>query len=210
MHCVCTGWRSLPFERGSRGAGVRGSRSKSQIRNPKLNWYALYTKPRCERAVSLRLRSKGFETYLPAVTVDGSRGRTFRRPFFPRYLFVRLDLSTDALSSVRWTPGLKHVVRFGESPAVVPDEAIALIQERLAAMDDGGGLQAHGFRRGDRVRIRSGPFADFEAVFEGSLKPAERAWVLVDFLGRMSKVQVDVEELEPAGAGCKGNKGKRK
>jgi len=44
-----------------------------------------------------------------------------------------------------------------------------------------------------------------EAVFEQTLKPAERAWVLIDFLGRMSKVQVAVEDLEPVGAGTAGS-----
>jgi len=164
-----------------------------------LDWYALFTKPRCERVVSERLRSKGFETCLPAITMDGSRGSPVTQPFFPRYLFVRLDPSTDPLSLVRWTPGLKHVVSFGERPAVVPDQVIALIRKRLAAIEAAGGLPAHGFRPGDRVRIRSGPFADFEAVFKQTLKPAERAWVLIDFLGRMSKVQVAVDDLEPVG-----------
>ena len=104
---------------------------------------------------------------------------------------------------------MKHVVSFGERPAIVPDEIIALVRKRLAAIEAAGGrfdrlttkLPGHGFQPGDRVRIRSGPFADFEAVFEQALKPAERAWVLIDFLGRMSKVRVAVEDLEPAGTG---------
>lgn len=170
---------------------------KSQIRNPKSNWYALYTKPHCERGVSERLQAKGFETYLPVVTVDGSRGNTVTRPFFPCYLFVRLDLDTDRLSQVHWTPGLKHVVSFGERPAVVPDEVITLIRERLAAIEAAGGLPAHGFQPGDPV----GPFADFEVVFEQTLKPAERAWVLIQFLGEMNRLQVSVENPEPVDAG---------
>ena len=162
-------------------------------------WYVLYTKPRCERVVSERLRSKGFETYLPAVAVNRSGDTTTTRPFFPRYLFVRLDPNTDALSSVRWTRGLKHVVRFGEKPAVVPDEVIALIRDRLAATEAAD----------DRERIGSGPFADpstrsghrLEAVFEQALKPAERAWGLMHFLDWVSGVQVEVEDLEPVGGG---------
>jgi len=165
-----------------------------------MNWYALYTKPRCERVVSERLQAKGFETFLPTTTVDGSRGSRVARPFSPCYLFVRLNLNTDALSLVRWTPGLRHIVSFGDRPAVVPDEVIALIRERLAAIEAAGGLPGHRFCPGDRVYIRSGPFADFEAIFEEALEPAERAWVLIRFLGRINKVQVAVEDLEPVGA----------
>ena len=185
-----------------------------------MNWYALYTKPQCERIVSQRLQVKGFETYLPPASVLEGHPKTGAQSFFPGYLFVRLDLKADPLSSVRWTPGLKHVVRFGERPAVVPNEAIALIRERLAAIEAAGGLPGHRFRPGDRVYIRSGPFADpstalrrgsgqgsghrfeaiFEAIFEEALEPAERAWVLIRFLGQINKVQVAVEDLEPVGA----------
>ena len=168
-----------------------------------MHWYALYTKPRCERVVSERLQAKGFETYLPTTTVDGSRGSRVTRPFFPCYLFVRLNLNTNALSLVRWTPGLRHIVSFDETPAVVPDEVIALIRERLAA----------NFRPGDQETRRQGegsivslspplPLAlsQLEAIFEEALQPAERAWVLIRFLGRINKVQVAVEDLEPVGA----------
>ena len=167
-----------------------------------MNWYALYTKPQCERSVSQRLQGKGYETYLPPASARDDLPKTGAQSFFPGYLFARLDLGTDDLSSVRWTPGLKYIVRFDGRPTVVPDEVIALIQERLAAIEAAGGLPAHGFQPGDRVRIRSGPFADFEAVFERTLKPAERTWVLIDFLAQMSKVQVAVEDLEPVGATC--------
>ncbi len=168
-----------------------------------LRWYTLYTKPRCEHVVNEYLQSQGFETYLPIVTINGGGGAVMS-PFFPCYLFVRLDLSTGALSLVRWTPGLRRVVSFGERPAVVPDEAIALTRERLAAIEAAGGLPTHNFRPGDQVRIRSGPLADLEAVFEQMLKPAERANVLIHFLGRMNRVQVAVEDLEPVKADSAG------
>ena len=176
-----------------------------------LNWYALFTKPRCERLVSQRLQARGFETYLPALTLVGARGRRYERPFFPRHLFVRLDPGTDGLSSVQWTPGLTHVVRFGERPAVVPDEVVALIQERLATLGQGDKGQG---RQGAKEPFSVSPslsrsLSQFEAVFEEAMKPADRALMLVSFLGRLSEVEVAVEDLEPAGAGCEGEKGKK-
>ena len=81
------------------------------------HWYALYTKPHKEHQVSSILESQGFKTYLPTIQVrKNSRRKT--RPFFSCYLFIRMD-PVDALPEVRWTPGLRRIVSFGQQPAIV-------------------------------------------------------------------------------------------
>jgi transcription elongation factor/antiterminator RfaH len=157
------------------------------------HWYALYTKSHKERHVSSVLESRGFETYLPIIQVmkDGQRRA---EPFFSCYLFVRLDPAT-ALPSVRWTPDLRRIVGFGGQPAVVPNQVISLIQQRLAKM---GELDYQGcrFKAGDRVVIKDGRFKDFEAVFDRALSNRDRAMVLVDLLGQWMRCEVDVGCLE--------------
>jgi len=155
-------------------------------------WYALYTKPHKERHVSSFLQSRGFETYLPTIQVR-KNGTRKTEPFFSCYLFVRLNPDAG-LSSVRWTPGLRRIVSFGDEPPVVPDHAISLIQRRVAEM---GELDYSGsrFQPGDRLRITGGPLRDFEAVFDRALSCQDRAMVLVDLLGRLTRCEVDVSCL---------------
>jgi transcriptional antiterminator RfaH len=156
------------------------------------HWYALYTKPHKEHHVSRFLQSRGFETYLPTIQVR-KNGKSKTEPFFSCYLFVRLDPAA-ALPSVRWTPGLRRIVNFGGAPAVVPDHAISLIRRRVVEM---GELDYSGcrFKPGDRLRIEGGPLRDFEAVFERALSSQDRAVVLVDLLGRLTRCEVDVSYL---------------
>ncbi len=156
------------------------------------HWYTLYTKPHKERHVSSFLQSRGFETYLPTIQVKRN-GKRKTQPFFSCYLFVRMD-PADALPGVRWTPGLRRIVGFGGDPAVVPDHAISLIQKRVTEMGEVD--YASRFQSGDRVAIKSGPLRYFEAVFNCALSNRDRAMVLVDLLGRLTRCEVDVSCLE--------------
>ena len=155
------------------------------------HWYALYTKPHKEHHVSSILESKGLKTYLPTIQVR-KNGKRKTEPFFSCYLFVRLG--PYAASSVRWTPGLRRIVGFGGEPAAVPDDAISLIQRRVAEMGELDYLSR--FESGDRVAIKAGPLKYFEAVFDRALSNRDRAMVLVDLLGRLTRCEVDVSCLE--------------
>lgn len=156
-------------------------------------WYVLYTKPHKEHQVAGILESKGFELYLPTIQVR-KNGRRKTEPFFSCYLFIRMDPAKD-LPSVRWTPGLRRIVSFGDKLAIVPEGVISLIQRRLAQMRE---LNYSGcsFKSGERVLIKDGPLKDFEAVFDRALSSRDRAVVLVDLLGRWTRCEVDVGCLE--------------
>jgi len=159
------------------------------------HWYTLYTKPHKEQQVSSFLESKGFETYLPLIQVR-KRGREKSVPFFSCYLFVRVGPS-NGLSSLRWTPGLRRIVSFGDQPALVDERVISFIKQRLAEIEESG-CAAHPFKPGDRVVVTSGPLRDFKAVFDRSLSSRDRARVLVDFLGRWTPCEVEIDSLEKA------------
>ncbi len=159
------------------------------------HWYALYTKPRKEVQVSEALSGRGIQTYLPVYRPRGGRhGDKGPRPVFPCYLFARVDFSSRGVSSVQWTPGLRRIVGFGGDPAVVPDEIVSDIRERLARGESAwwdGGLQP-----GDRVRIKSGPLKGFGAIFDRRLSSAERVRIFIDVLGRLRACQIGADSLE--------------
>ena len=157
------------------------------------HWYALYTRPHKEHHVNSVLESKGLETYLPTVRVK-KNGRRKIEPFFSCYLFARFDAS-DVLPGINWTPGLRRVVSFGGQFVTVSDEVISLIRGRLAEMGELS-YPALRFKPGDRVAITTGPLRDFDAIFDQSLSSQDRAWVLVEFLGRWTQCEVSLDCLE--------------
>lgn len=159
------------------------------------HWYALYTKPHKEEQVCSFLESKGCKTYLPSIKIR-KNGHYKVTPFFSCYLFVRMDAYND-FPSVRWTPGLRRVVSFGEQPAIVDDNVVSFLRQRLAEMEESG-YEAYRFKPGDRVVMTSGPLRDFEAVFERGLSSGQRGRILVDFLGRWTRCEVEIDRLKKA------------
>ena len=157
------------------------------------HWYALYTKPKKEHQVNTYLQGQGVATYLPTVRRKvRRRDRPDRVVYFPSYLFARLDFEQMPHSSVAWMPGVHRIISAGEQPLIVADEVVELVRRRLSEQDEQGYSE---FQAGDTVRIVSGPLRDLDAVFDRPASAAERVRVLLDVMGRMTPVEVDVSGI---------------
>jgi transcriptional antiterminator RfaH len=159
-------------------------------------WYTLHTKPNAEYQVATALRQRGLQTYLPELENVKPKQRRVKKPFFPCYLFMRVDFGEVGFSSVQWTPGLRRVVAFDHHPVPLPDEVIHLIRLRLGEIEARGGLPYHSFEPGETVRITNGPFRDMLAIFDRPTSSYERVQVLLHILGQASRLQLAVHDLE--------------
>jgi transcriptional antiterminator RfaH len=158
-------------------------------------WYTLYTKPGAEYQVVKTLAQRQIHTYLPEIKLLKTQ---VHKPFFPCYLFARVDLRLIGVSVLQWTPGLRRVVAFGDQPTPLPDKVVGLIQHKLSELEAAGDWSAHAFKPGDTVLITSGPFQDMLAIFAGPTTPTRRVQVLLNILGHASRVQVEVSDLAKA------------
>jgi len=162
-------------------------------------WYTLYTKPQTEYQVAAFLQHRGLEVFLPEIEVDGKQGT---KPFFPRYLFLKIDFDLTDLAEIQWTPGLVCILAFDDHPQPIRDEVIILIRNKLADLPAEGDRISHDFEPGDTVRITTGPFADMLAIFEGPTTPSQRVQILLKVLGG-SHMQIKADYLERAEAKVK-------
>jgi len=162
-----------------------------------LSWYALQSKPNKESQLLRGLEASGFEAWYPSYRVKPVNPRSRKiRPLFPRYLFVRIDLGEQPVSTFTWMANAIGLVSFGDVPAPVPDRLIEVIRERLREMTNVLGY-AEEFKPGDRVRVTSGPFRDYEAVVDLRLSGVDRVRVLLDIMrGRSMAVQMDMKHLK--------------
>lgn len=145
----------------------------------------------------MALASQSIDHYLPLVS-HKIAGKQKHIPLFPRYLFVHVNLSTVAIQRINTTPGLLRLIAFGETPQPLPIHTIEALRQQVDAINAQGGLPAHTFQPGDTVRFRKGPLHGLNAVFTGPMRPTERVHVLLDFLGRLNEVEVDIHQLERA------------
>jgi transcriptional antiterminator RfaH len=162
------------------------------------HWYTLHTKPNAEYQVAAALRRRGIQAFLPEIESPNRRHKGRRRPFFPCYLFIKVDLERAGVSCVQWTPGLRRVVAFDGRPMPLSDEAIDLIRRKLEDFNAAGGWRDDTFRPGETVRISDGPLQGMLAIFEGPSTPSERVRVLLTFLGHARRVQLSAADLEKA------------
>jgi len=158
-------------------------------------WYVVHTHPQGESRALLNLQRQGFEAYLP-------RCRKWRRharkseivaaPLFPRYLFVRLDRAQDRWRPIFSTFGVSGLVCRDSLPVPVPEGIIEAIAAREDAQKFVDLTRQADFRRGDRVQVMAGPFADHIARFEG-LSEQQHVVLLLELLGRTMRVEVASE-----------------
>lgn len=175
------------------------------------HWYTLHVKPHKERFVHERLLApegmphlgesaagQSFEVFFPSVRVKPKNPRAAKiRPYFPGYLFVYADLETLGENAFSWIPGAHGLVSFGDEPAVVPETLIRQLKERMIQIEEAGGLVIASLKPGDRVRVVSGPFAGYEAIFDAQLPGRERVQVLLAFLSKHpQRVEMDLEDVE--------------
>jgi transcriptional antiterminator RfaH len=157
-------------------------------------WCAARLQPRREALATHCLGLAGYEVYLPRLREHRrTRGRSveLRPPLFPGYIFILIVLQWSA---ARYSPGVATLVMNGGGPARVPDGVIAEIRSR-----ERDGLielpKPRGLRRGDKVRITSGPFAEHLAIYDGMASHV-RVAVLLTLLGGQQRTELAASSVE--------------
>jgi len=162
-------------------------------------WYLIYAKPNQEAVAQQQLEQQGYTTYLPMIMNAkrrNGRRRYVEEPFFPRYLFIRLDQTNDNWAPIRSTIGVSTIVRFGMQPVSVSDEVIEFIKQR----ENPEGLHEiqDELSKGDNVRVLDGPMMGLEGVFVAKTSE-QRVMLLLDLMGKSTRVQIDVDAIEVVG-----------
>lgn len=188
-----------------RGDGVRPALAPgawvmelSHNRNGSVRWYAVQCLSNREFVAAAQLENQGFHVFLPLREKTRRHARRFervRRPLFPGYAFVRLDLSRDRWRSVNGTLGVVRLVSQADRPLAAPKGAI----ETIRAMCDANGVMSAGSQLlvGETVRVTFGPFADLVGRLE-HLNAAGRVSVLLELMGRRLSVALARDHIAPA------------
>jgi len=160
-------------------------------------WYAVHTLPFAEARAERQLQRQEFRTFQPKrhKTVRHARKlSTIEAPFFPRYLFIVLDLDRHQWRSVNGTIGVSRLVMCGDQPHRVPP---GVVEALIEAADARGILQlGRKLRLGESVRLMAGPLAEQIAILD-KLDDSGRVQVLLHILGRRVAVSTDVNNVLP-------------
>ena len=163
-----------------------------------VSWYAIRSKPNKEDFLAGQLEAHGIEVFYPRIFVKTVNPRARKvRPYFPSYLFVHVDLNKFSASTLRWMPGAVSLISFDGEPASVPDFLIAAIERQVEAINVSRRNVVDDLKRGDVVLVQNGPFAGYEAIFDGRISGRDRVRVLLNFLQkRQVPLELQDEQIE--------------
>ena len=151
-------------------------------------WYLVKTKPQMEEMAEINLKNQSIEYFLPRFTCGKREGKVI----FPGYVFIK-PKTGDIYQSIRSTRGVSDFVRFEMAFANASDETIDELKTVVDVMNDRMD-QSNLHQKGEEVFIKSGPFKDFNGVFE-KYDADQSAIVLINFLRHQQRVKIQSEMI---------------
>ena len=158
-------------------------------------WYALHVQTRYEKVVSMSLRTRGFEEFLPVYASTrrwSDRLQKVEMPLFPGYVFSRFDVNHRL--PILTIPGVINIIGVGKLPHPVDDEEMNALQ--IVA---GSGLLLEPWpflREGQRIRIQDGPLRNVEGVLS-EIGDRGKLVISVTLLQRSVAVTIDRGWVRP-------------
>lgn len=168
-------------------------------------WYVIHCysgyENKVRHSIEQRIETMGMADYIFDVVVpteeeieikEGKR-RTVERRVFPGYLLVQMILTEESWYVVRNTPGVTGFVGMGENPTPLRPDEVAKIMNRMEAEAP---KVKFDFQIGEKVRIGTGPFADFIGSVSDIDAEKAKVRVMVSFFGRETPVELDFLHVE--------------
>ena len=168
-------------------------------------WYLLYVssgrEERAKRNLEQRVKymdagDRVFDVVIPTtkeIEIRSGKRRTMEKKAFPGYIMVRMQLDERSWDIVRNTPGVAGFVSSGVKPVPLNGEETNTILQRMEETPSEVRIT---FRKGDSVRVTSGPFMDFIGKVEEINSGKGRATVMLSLFGRETPVDLDFLGVE--------------
>ncbi len=190
-------------------AGASGAQvAPAAAVNPDLRWYIVHAYSGMEKAVERniteRIQRSGMQEKFGRILVpteevvemrNGQR-RTTERRLFPGYVFVEMVMEVDTWHLVKHTSKVTGFVGGAKNrPAPISEEEV---QKIVSQMQEGSDKPRHKieFMVGELVRVKEGPFTDFNGTVEEVNYEKNRLRVSVAIFGRSTPVELEFAQVE--------------
>ncbi len=175
-------------------------------------WYVVHTQSGYEKKVEINLKNRIdsmdmsdsiYEIVVPmedVVEFKGGRKQTVQKKVFPGYLLVRCEMDDDTWFCIRNTPGVTGFVgqsHKGQKPTPLSRKEVETF---LTAKGDGAEAPKRKapkmeYSEGESVRVKEGPFADFNGTVAEINTDHMKLKVLVNIFGRETLVEMDFSQV---------------
>ena len=150
------------------------------------------------RIESMNQRSRFRRVVVPTEQVietkDGQKVQIEKR-VLPGYVLVNMDLSDEAWTVVKGTPGVTGFVGAGAKPVPLSQGEVDRILHTAGAGGPAAKSQAQ-FTLGESVKVTSGPLSDFDGEIVDVNPEAQKLKVLVDIFERQVPVELSFDQVK--------------
>ena len=170
-------------------------------------WYAIHTysgqEEKVVQIVSETIDGGDFGEKLTQVLMptqdvvqvkNGKKVKTTRK-FFPCYVLVEMEFGKDTSHFIRSINGVTGFAG-GKNPSPLRPEEISRIIGRPEKVTQEAVSEVP-FEIGDSVKIKEGPFKDFDGVVDEIHPEKGKVKVMVSVFGRQTPVEVDFIHVNP-------------
>ena len=178
--------KPLAQESATSGAGSEAPRGR---------WYVVYTDLHAENMAVRHLANYGFQVFLPrriGRIRHARRVTETKRAYFPRYLFVSLNLRADQWHRINSTVGVVRLLAAGERPIPVARGFVEAIE--AATGEDGVFRPSELLKPGQKVKVSSGVFADQIGILE-KVGESGVVRVLLSMMERQVSVNISRDDI---------------
>jgi transcriptional antiterminator NusG len=176
--------------------------------NPDLKWYVVHAYSGMEKAVErniieritrLGMESKFGRILVPTeevVEIKNGQKRTTERKFFPGYVLVEMVMDDESWHLVKHTNKVTGFVGGAKNrPAPISEADVAKIVNQ---MQEGTDKPRHKveFEVGEYIRVKEGPFTDFNGTVEEVNYERNKMRVSVTIFGRATPVELEFGQVE--------------
>jgi transcriptional antiterminator NusG len=176
--------------------------------NPDLKWYVVHAYSGMEKAVERNIKERinraGMQHMFgdilvpteEVVEIKNGQKRTSERRFYPGYVLVQMVMNDETWHLVKHTNKVTGFVGGAKNrPAPISDEDVAKI---MGQMEEGVEKPRHKveFIVGEYVRVKDGPFTDFNGTVEEVNYEKSKVRVSVTIFGRATPVELEFSQVE--------------
>ena len=177
--------------------------TKEEKKNKK-RWYIVHTYSGYENKVKVNLEKrveymnmgdKIFRIEVPqktVVQVKSGKKQEKEEKIFPGYVLVEMIMDEDSWYVVRHTSGVTKFVGSVKKPIPVRESEIKRILHRTTSQVEKVELDV---KVGDKIRIVSGPFADFDADIIEVYPDKSKLRANVSIFGRETPVELEYNQI---------------
>jgi len=175
---------------------------------PEKYWYVVKVQSGREDTIKegllKRIKMEGLEGYFGEIIVPSEKvseikagkKKVTERKFYPGYMMVNMAITDQTWYLVRSIPGVGDFVGGASGPTPMEQHEVDKMLGQAASKTDDQPRLKISFEKGETVKIKEGPFENFEGSVDEVLEGKGLVRVMVEIFGRPTPVELEYWQVE--------------